>query len=98
MFSSQLAQKLNEYLNTENILRINIWIFRYWLVYIVYNYVDLVVEFHWNCFSLGCLGVTNSNPIGKLDIPVMDWPIAPFPKLKYPIEVNYVQIDLAKCS
>ena len=37
--------------------------------------------------SIGCLSVTNSNPLGKLDIPVKEWPIAPFPKMKYPMEV-----------
>ena len=25
-------------------------------------------------------------PIQKLDVPAFDWPIAPFPQLKYPLE------------
>ena len=36
--------------------------------------------------TLGCLSTTHSKPIHKLDIPAFDWPIAPFPKLKYPLE------------
>lgn len=36
----------------------------------------------------GCLSVTNTHPIGKLDIPVHEWPIAPFPKMKYPLKVS----------
>ena len=34
----------------------------------------------------GCLSVTNSKPIYKLDVPMMKWPRAPFPKYKYPLE------------
>ena len=41
--------------------------------------------FFYHC--LGCLSVTNSNPLGKLDVPVKEWPIAPFPQLEYPAEV-----------
>lgn len=36
--------------------------------------------------SSGCLATTHSKSIHKLDIPTFDWPIAPFPKLKYPLE------------
>lgn len=36
--------------------------------------------------TLGCLTTTHSKPIHKLDVPGFDWPIAPFPKLKYPLE------------
>ena len=36
----------------------------------------------------GCLSVTHSKPIHKLDVPAYDWPIAPFPKLKYPLAAN----------
>uniref|UniRef100_F6SUM0 4-aminobutyrate aminotransferase, mitochondrial n=1 Tax=Ciona intestinalis TaxID=7719 RepID=F6SUM0_CIOIN len=36
--------------------------------------------------TLGTLSTTHSKPIHKLDIPAFDWPIAPFPKLKYPLE------------
>ncbi|OQS04160.1 4-aminobutyrate aminotransferase, mitochondrial precursor [Thraustotheca clavata] len=35
---------------------------------------------------LGCLSATHSKAIHKVDIPAMDWPVAPFPKLKYPLD------------
>lgn len=40
--------------------------------------------FHGRLF--GSLSVTRSKPIHKLDIPAFDWPVAPFPQLKYPLE------------
>lgn len=39
--------------------------------------------FHGRLF--GSLSTTHSKAIHKLDIPAFDWPIAPFPKLKYPL-------------
>ncbi|XP_005811779.1 4-aminobutyrate aminotransferase, mitochondrial isoform X1 [Xiphophorus maculatus] len=36
--------------------------------------------------TLGCLATTHSKVIHKLDIPSFDWPVAPFPRLKYPLE------------
>jgi len=36
----------------------------------------------------GALSCTHSKPIHKLDIPSFDWPIAPFPRYKYPLEEN----------
>ncbi|XP_022092500.1 4-aminobutyrate aminotransferase, mitochondrial-like [Acanthaster planci] len=37
--------------------------------------------------TLGCLTLTHSKPIFRVDIPSMDnWPMAPFPRLKYPLE------------
>ncbi|XP_065898679.1 4-aminobutyrate aminotransferase, mitochondrial-like isoform X2 [Dysidea avara] len=36
--------------------------------------------------TIGVLSATHSKPIHKLDIPAFDWPIAPFPQLKYPLE------------
>ncbi|CAK8671881.1 4-aminobutyrate aminotransferase, mitochondrial-like [Clavelina lepadiformis] len=36
--------------------------------------------------TLGALSTTHSKPIHKLDVPAFDWPTAPFPKLKYPLE------------
>uniref|UniRef100_A0A673AIL0 4-aminobutyrate aminotransferase, mitochondrial n=1 Tax=Sphaeramia orbicularis TaxID=375764 RepID=A0A673AIL0_9TELE len=36
--------------------------------------------------TLGCLATTHSKAIHKVDVPSLDWPIAPFPKLKYPLE------------
>lgn len=40
--------------------------------------------FHGRLF--GSLSTTRSKPIHKLDIPAFDWPQAPFPVLKYPLE------------
>lgn len=40
--------------------------------------------FHGRLF--GSLSTTHSKPIHKLDIPAFDWPQAPFPALKYPLE------------
>lgn len=42
--------------------------------------------FHGRLF--GSLSTTRSKPIHKLDIPAFNWPKAPFPKLKYPLEEN----------
>jgi 4-aminobutyrate aminotransferase/(S)-3-amino-2-methylpropionate transaminase len=39
--------------------------------------------FHGRLF--GSLSTTRSKPIHKLDIPAFDWPQAPFPALKYPL-------------
>ncbi|XP_032816773.1 4-aminobutyrate aminotransferase, mitochondrial [Petromyzon marinus] len=36
--------------------------------------------------TIGCLATTHSKAIHKLDIPSLDWPIAPFPRLQYPLE------------
>ena len=40
--------------------------------------------FHGRLF--GSLSTTRSKPIHKLDIPAFDWPQAPFPALKYPLD------------
>lgn len=40
--------------------------------------------FHGRLF--GSLSTTRSKAIHKLDIPAFDWPVAPFPQLKYPLE------------
>jgi len=37
---------------------------------------------------LGCLSTTHSKYIHKIDIPAFDWPIAPFPEYKYPLNEN----------
>ncbi|CAF4243665.1 unnamed protein product, partial [Rotaria magnacalcarata] len=42
--------------------------------------------FHGRTF--GALSCTHSKAIHKLDIPSFDWPIAPFPRYKYPLEAN----------
>ncbi|XP_015116761.1 4-aminobutyrate aminotransferase, mitochondrial [Diachasma alloeum] len=38
--------------------------------------------------TLGSLSVTHSKYIHKIDIPAFDWPIASFPKYRYPLEEN----------
>ncbi|EAT32874.1 AAEL014886-PA [Aedes aegypti] len=38
--------------------------------------------------TLGTLSTTHSKYIHKIDIPSFDWPIAPFPKYRYPLEEN----------
>jgi len=40
--------------------------------------------FHGRLF--GSLSATRSKPIHKIDIPAFDWPQAPFPDLKYPLD------------
>ncbi|CAF5100699.1 unnamed protein product, partial [Rotaria sp. Silwood1] len=42
--------------------------------------------FHGRTF--GALSCTHSKAIHKLDIPSFDWPMAPFPRYKYPLEEN----------
>ncbi|CAH1127693.1 unnamed protein product [Ceutorhynchus assimilis] len=44
-----------------------------------------------NCFhgrTLGTLSATRSKFIQKIDIPAFDWPCAPFPQYRYPLEEN----------
>lgn len=36
--------------------------------------------------GIGALSATRSKPVHKVDIPSFDWPHAPFPQLKYPLE------------
>ncbi|KAK7791902.1 hypothetical protein R5R35_005425 [Gryllus longicercus] len=45
--------------------------------------------------TLGALATTHSKYIHKIDVPSFDWPIAPFPKYKYPLE-NHVQENQAE--
>lgn len=35
---------------------------------------------------MGCMSTTHSKAIHKVDIPAFDWPVAPFPELKYPLD------------
>lgn len=48
--------------------------------------------FHGRLF--GCLSTTHSKAIHKVDVPSFDWPIAPFPRFKYPLE-DHVQENRA---
>nr|MBE5725135.1 putative4-aminobutyrate aminotransferase, mitochondrial-like [Cucujiformia] len=43
--------------------------------------------------TLGALSTTRSKAIHKLDVPAFDWPVAPFPKYKYPLEQNTIEND-----
>lgn len=36
--------------------------------------------------TMGCLSASRSNSLHKVNIPAFKWPMAPFPKLKYPLE------------
>ncbi|XP_037074392.1 4-aminobutyrate aminotransferase, mitochondrial-like isoform X2 [Pollicipes pollicipes] len=36
--------------------------------------------------TLGSLSTTRSKPLHKVDIPALDWPVAPFPAYQYPLE------------
>lgn len=49
--------------------------------------------------TLGCLSTTRSNPYHKLDIPAFEWPVAPFPQLKYPLEdnINENKLEEERC-
>lgn len=38
------------------------------------------------CLFAGALSTTRSKAIARVDIPVFDWPKAPFPYIKYPLE------------
>ena len=49
--------------------------------------------------TLGCLSATRSNPYHKLNIPAFNWPVAPFPNLKYPLEnhINENKLEEERC-
>lgn len=53
--------------------------------------------FHGRLF--GCLSTTHSKAIHKVDVPAFDWPVAPFPALKYPLEANEAanEAEEARC-
>lgn len=53
--------------------------------------------FHGRTF--GCLATTHTKPVHKRDVPSMDWPVAPFPKYRYPLDKNveYNQKEDEKC-
>ncbi|KAM9584134.1 4-aminobutyrate aminotransferase, mitochondrial [Trichechus inunguis] len=62
-----------------------------------YSILSFMGAFHGR--TLGCLATTHSKAIHKIDIPSFDWPIAPFPWLKYPLEdfVKENQQEEARC-
>lgn len=49
-----------------------------------------VLSFHggFHGRTFGALSCTHSKPIHKLDVPAFDWPIATYPRYKYPLEKN----------
>ncbi|KAH6885202.1 4-aminobutyrate aminotransferas-like protein [Thelonectria olida] len=49
-----------------------------------YSILSFSRGFHGRLF--GSLSTTHSKPIHKLDIPAFDWPTAPFPQLRYPLD------------
>ena len=54
-----------------------------------YSIMSFKAGFHGRLF--GSLSTTRSKPIHKLDIPAFDWPQAPFPMLKYPLEEHVAE-------
>lgn len=46
-------------------------------------------SFHGRTFA--ALSATRSKPIHKLDLPAFDWPVAPFPTLKYPLDQHQAE-------
>merc|ERR1719191_1881931 len=38
--------------------------------------------------TMGALTCTHSKTVHKIDVPAFDWPTAPFPRLRYPLEGN----------
>jgi len=49
-----------------------------------YSILSFSRGFHGRLF--GSLSTTRSKAIHKIDIPAFDWPVAPFPRLKYPLD------------
>jgi 4-aminobutyrate aminotransferase / (S)-3-amino-2-methylpropionate transaminase len=62
-----------------------------------YSILSFKGGFHGRLF--GSLSTTRSKPIHKLDIPAFDWPVAPFPQLKYPLSdhVAYNAAEERRC-
>ncbi|TYZ61468.1 hypothetical protein PybrP1_004676 [[Pythium] brassicae (nom. inval.)] len=48
---------------------------------------------------LGCLSTTHSKAIHKVDIPAFDWPVASFPRLRYPLAAHEAEnaAEEARC-
>ena len=44
------------------------------------------VLYQFEFFLLGALSASHSKALHKVDIPAFDWPVAQFPRLKYPLE------------
>jgi 4-aminobutyrate aminotransferase/(S)-3-amino-2-methylpropionate transaminase len=50
----------------------------------------VILSFHgaFHGRTFGALSTTHSKAMHKLDIPAFDWPVAPFPRLQYPLAEN----------
>ena len=44
---------------------------------------------------VGCLNLTHTKWAHKMDFPALDWPIAGFPKCRYPLE-SHLQYNQAE--
>lgn len=42
---------------------------------------------------MGILSTTRSKYIHKIDVPAFDWPVASFPRYRYPLEENKREND-----
>ncbi|RKO98123.1 hypothetical protein CXG81DRAFT_13370 [Caulochytrium protostelioides] len=51
-----------------------------------YSIMSFAKAFHGR--TLASLSATRSKPIHKIDIPALNWPVAPFPEVQYPLEAN----------
>lgn len=62
-----------------------------------YSILSFTGGFHGRLF--GSLSSTHSKPIHKLDIPAFDWPAAPFPRLRYPLDAHMAENEAeeARC-
>lgn len=49
--------------------------------------------------TMGALTCTHSKTVHKIDVPAFDWPTAPFPRLRYPLDQNveHNAAEEAKC-
>ncbi|CAL1542827.1 unnamed protein product, partial [Lymnaea stagnalis] len=48
------------------------------------SFLSFKNAFHGRC--MGALAMSHANLFHKLDFPVPDWPVATFPRLKYPLD------------
>lgn len=62
-----------------------------------YSILSFSGGFHGRLF--GSLSTTHSKAMHKLDIPAFDWPTAPFPHLRYPLDANvaYNEAEEERC-
>jgi 4-aminobutyrate aminotransferase/(S)-3-amino-2-methylpropionate transaminase len=51
-------------------------------------FIEILIIGAFHGRTLGSLSTTHSKYIHKIDVPAFDWPIASFPRYKYPLESN----------